>query len=278
MLGVCRHQGARNSRVPDPQVSVYYYPTTATVATPRSLSSITCTARTTLGVTQQQQHTIVRAPVPTRLIHQSCLSPTSPRGRTCTDGARAQTAQSPTGRSRASHSQGHSGQRHCPHSPQLATRGAQTKRAVMSNKYSAAEARQTVARSKSKEAPRGRAISDRPKAKGRGSAREKEGRRALAVVPQLGSSLGTKAAFGGLVPRWGPRPRQRGDATTPLLSDRTHFPGSPFSIQRTFHTFMALPRPFLLFGGPAHTQSASLFPRTPCSGARGVHMSGRRGV
>ena len=189
MLGVCRHRGARSSRVQDLQVSVYYYPTTATVATPRSLSSITCTARTTLGVTQQQQHTIVRAPVPTRLIHQSCLSPTSPRGRTCTDGARAQTAQSPTGRSRASHSQGHSGQRHCPHSPQLATRGAQTKRAVMSNKYRAGEARQIVARSKSKEAPRGRAISDRPKAKGRESAREKEGRRALAVVPQLGSSL-----------------------------------------------------------------------------------------
>ena len=48
---ICRPQGARSSRVQNLQVSMNYRASTATVAAPRSLSSITCTARMTLHVT-----------------------------------------------------------------------------------------------------------------------------------------------------------------------------------------------------------------------------------
>lgn len=90
-----------------------------------------------------------------------------------------------------------------------------------------------------------------------------------------------------LVPRWGPRPPL---AAWFLVGDQGHSSNAAkpqphssltshtfplwvsFFLSSTRFTFMALPRPFFtLFGG--RTQSASLFfPRTPCSGASGVHI------
>ena len=83
---------------------------------------------------------------------------------------------------------------------------AQAKRA-MSNKHSAGEALQTAARDiKGRGAPRGRAVSDRPKVKGREREGGKAGPRRCAAARFL---VGDQGRLRGLVPRWGPRPQQR---------------------------------------------------------------------